>query len=134
MVDHLSKKKRSWNMSRIRFKDTKPEITVRKFLCEKGFRYRLHTKSLPGKPDISNKSKRIAIFVNGCFWHQHPGCNRSTSPKSNIKYWTKKLDRNVELQKENLNLLSEMGYRTFVLWECEVSNLRKLNMLIKFIK
>ena len=104
MVDHLSLEKRSWNMSRIRSKNTKPELIVRKVLHNLGIRYRLHTSDLPGKPDLSNKKKKFTVFVNGCFWHQHRGCKRANIPKSNRDYWIPKLKKNVNRFKENLDL------------------------------
>ena len=122
MADHLTKGKRSWNMSRIRSKNTKPEMAVRKHLYAKGFRYRLHVNDIPGKPDLSNKTKKIAVFVNGCFWHQHKNCSRSTIPKTNKKYWIPKLKRNVSRFKENLNDLKSFGWKVFIIWECELKN------------
>ena len=122
MADHLSKEKRSWNMSRISSKNTKPELIVRKILSQYDVRYRLHCKDLPGKPDISNKSKKFAVFVNGCFWHQHKGCKRSNIPKSNKDYWIPKLERNIQRQKESINSFKEMGWMTFIIWECELKN------------
>ena len=122
MADHLTKKKRSWNMSRIGSKNTKPELLVRKMLQHKGIRFRLHAKDLPGKPDISNKSKGFAIFVNGCFWHQHEGCKRANTPKSNKEYWVPKLERNVKRQKDNIKSLIEMGMKPHIIWECEVKD------------
>ena len=123
MTDHLTKEKRSWNMSRIRSKNTKPEMIVRSFLFSKGFRYRLHNRKLPGKPDISNASKKIAVFVNGCFWHRHKNCKRSSIPKSNKKYWLNKLDNNIKRQEYSLNLLDKMGWNTFIIWECETKQI-----------
>ena len=122
MTDHLTQVKRSWNMSRISSKNTKPELIVRKLLYKSGVRFRLHAKDLPGKPDISNKSKGFAIFVNGCFWHQHEGCKRANTPKSNKEYWVPKLKRNVKRQKENIKSLIEMGLKPHIIWECEAKD------------
>ena len=133
MADHLSPAKRSWNMSRIRSKNTKPELIVRKVLHNSGIRYRLHAKNLPGKPDLSNKSKKFAIFVNGCFWHQHKGCKRANIPKSNTSYWIPKLEKNVNRFKENLDRLDTMGYRTAVIWECEVKNVNFTKNLMRVL-
>ena len=133
MTDHLSRSKRSWNMSRIRSKNTKPELIVRKVLHNSGIRYRLHARNLPGKPDLSNKSKIFAIFVNGCFWHQHKGCKRASIPKSNTDYWIPKLEKNVNRFKENLDRLDTMGYRTAVIWECEVNDLENNNELMEIV-
>ena len=133
MTDHLSPAKRSWNMSRIRSKNTKPELIVRKVLHNSGIRYRLHARNLPGKPDLSNKSKNFAIFVNGCFWHQHKGCKRASIPKSNTDYWIPKLEKNVNRLRENLETLDTMGYRTAVIWECEVNDLENNKALMEII-
>ena len=133
MTDHLTPVKRSWNMSRIRSKNTKPELIVRKVLHNSGIRYRLHARNLPGKPDLSNKSKNFAIFVNGCFWHQHKGCKRASIPKSNTDYWIPKLEKNVNRLRENLETLDTMGYRTAVIWECEVNDLENNNELMEIV-
>ena len=133
MTDHLSPSKRSWNMSRIRSKNTKPELIVRKVLHNSGIRYRLHARNLPGKPDLSNKSKKFAIFVNGCFWHQHKGCKRASIPKSNTDYWIPKLEKNVNRLRETLETLDTMGYRTAVIWECEVNDLENNNELMEIV-
>jgi len=133
MTDHLTPIKRSWNMSRIRSKNTKPELIVRKMLHNSGIRYRLHARNLPGKPDLSNKSKNFAIFVNGCFWHQHKGCKRASIPKSNTDYWIPKLRKNVNRLRENLDRLDTMGYRTAVIWECEVNDLENNNELMEIV-
>ena len=132
MADHISEEKRSWNMSRIRSKNTKPEVTVRQYLYSKGFRYRLHNKSLPGKPDLSNQSKKVVVFVNGCFWHQHEKCGRASLPKSNKGYWIPKLKRNVERLNNNINLLIDMSWKVFVIWECEAKDIEN-NETIKVI-
>lgn len=133
MADHLTPEKRSWNMSRIRSKNTKPEIAVRKMLHQRGIRYRLHAKDLPGIPDLSNKSKKFAVFVNGCFWHQHEGCKRANIPKSNKDYWIPKLDKNVEKQRKNLALLNKMGFKTYVVWECELNDIENNKALMEIV-
>ena len=133
MVDHISEERRSWNMSRIRSKNTKPEIAVRKMLHQRGIRYRLHAKDLPGLPDLSNKSKKFAVFVNGCFWHQHEGCKRANIPKSNKDYWIPKLDKNVEKQRKNLALLNKMGFKTYVVWECELNDIENNKALMEIV-
>ena len=92
---------RSWNMSRIRSKDTKPEILVRKAIHAKGYRFRLHEKKLPGKPDLVLAKHRLVIFVNGCFWHRHEGCKLSTNPKSNTDFWERKFSDNVRRDEQN---------------------------------
>lgn len=106
-------------MSRISSKHTKPEILVRKALYNLGFRYRLHNKKLHGKPDIVIKKLKIIIFVNGCFWHQHKGCKRQSIPKSNLGYWKNKLKSNVERQKKDIVSLRRLGWKVYLIWECE---------------
>ena len=133
MVDHISEERRSWNMSRIRSKNTNPEIAVRKMLHQRGIRYRLHAKDLPGKPDLSNKKKKFTVFVNGCFWHQHEGCKRANIPKSNKDYWIPKLDKNVEKQRKNLALLNKMGFKTYVVWECELNDIENNKALMEIV-
>jgi DNA mismatch endonuclease (patch repair protein) len=133
MTDHLTPDKRSWNMSRIGSKNTKPELAVRKMLHNSGIRYRLYAKDLPGKPDLSNKKKKFSVFVNGCFWHQHKGCKRANIPKSNKDYWIPKLDKNVEKQRKNLVLLNKMGFKTYIVWECELKKTKKIQVIKEII-
>ena len=109
-------------MSRIRSRDTKPEIEVRKALSSLGLRYRLYKKDLPGKPDIVVPKKKVAVFVNGCFWHQHEGCKRKSLPKSNKEYWEGKLKENVARQKRDIRLLEESGWKVCLIWECETKD------------
>lgn len=120
MVDHLSEEKRSWNMSRIKSGNTKPERIVRSLLHRKGLRFRLHKKELPGKPDIVLPKHRTAIFIHGCFWHRHKGCKDATMPKSNISFWVKKLSGNAERDKRKYRELKKAGWQVIVIWECEV--------------
>lgn len=132
MVDNLSKDRRSWNMSRIRSKNTKPELIVRSLLHRMGYRFRLYRKNLPGKPDIVLPKYKTVVFVHGCFWHRHRGCKRCTTPTSNRRYWLKKLNRNVEKDKFHKMQLRKFGWNVFVIWECETKNLDKLtNKLAK---
>ena len=119
MTDNLTPEKRSWNMGLIRSRDTKPERLVRHILHSHGYRFRLHRKDLPGKPDIILPRYNTAIFVNGCFWHQHQGCKRSNIPKSNLNYWINKLSRNVQRDKENKRMLKKAGWKILIIWECE---------------
>jgi DNA mismatch endonuclease (patch repair protein) len=121
-------------MSRIHSKNTAPELAVRKWLHNYGIRYRLHVKNLPGKPDLSNKKKKFAIFVNGCFWHQHVGCKRATIPKSNTEYWKPKLKRNIQNYQENVKKLLSGGWKVYTIWECEVKVQNKLDKLVFDIK
>ncbi|MGO8096007.1 very short patch repair endonuclease [Rhizobium leguminosarum] len=113
---------RSKNMAAIKSTNTRPEIVVRKLMHAMGCRFRLHAKELPGKPDIVNRTRKKAIFVNGCFWHSHgsPSCRRSNRPKARIEYWTPKLRRNVERDDLNLARLLNDGYSILVVWECEI--------------
>jgi len=119
MGDNLTKKQRSFCMSRIRSKHTKPEKLVRKTLRELEFKYKLHVKNLPGKPDIIVSKRKTAIYINGCFWHQHKNCRKAVMPKSNLRYWKNKLKRNVSKQKEDLKLIKKMGWAPLIIWECQ---------------
>lgn len=110
---------RSENMSRIRSKDTAPEIALRKRLHADGWRYRCNVARLPGKPDIVFISARVAVFVHGCFWHKHPGCRRATRPGSNRSYWDAKLQGNVERDRKHAAVLRKDGWRVLVVWECQ---------------
>ena len=120
MVDKLDSAKRSWNMSRIRGKDTKPELAVRKALHAKGFRFRLHVKKLPGKPDIVLPKWRSVVFVHGCFWHRHEGCPDTTTPKTRTEWWQRKFAKNVENDTRKREALKRLGWRVLIVWECEV--------------
>ena len=120
MSDNHSKEVRSRNMSRIRSTDTKPEETVRKYLFSKGLRYRKNVKDLPGTPDIVLPKYKTCIFVNGCFWHQHPGCRYAVLPNSNTDYWIPKLKRNAERDKKNTEALQQSGWHVITIWECEL--------------
>ena len=131
MTDHITPKIRSWNMSRIRSKNTKPELAVRTYLYSKGLRYRLHCSKLPGKPDICNKTKKFTIFVNGCFWHQHKGCKRASIPKSNTEYWIPKLKKNVERFNQNRRKLEKDGWQVFTVWECDAKTINKIDDVLK---
>jgi DNA mismatch endonuclease (patch repair protein) len=118
MTDRLDKAKRSWNMSRIRGKDTKPEIAVRKILHAAGFRYRLHVKDLPGNPDIVLPKWKTAVFVHGCFWHRHDGCKDATIPKTRSEWWDEKLSKNKMRDTLNREALVRAGWRILIVWEC----------------
>lgn len=120
MADVHSKATRSFNMSRIRDKNTKPEIAVRKFLFSNGFRYRLHVKDMPGKPDVVLPKYNTVIFVHGCYWHGHSGCKYFVVPKSRSAWWLKKIEGNVERDNRNIRSLKKGGWRVFVVWECEL--------------
>lgn len=119
MADNHTKEIRSMNMSHIRSKNTKPEEIVRKYLFSKGLRYRKNVRNLPGCPDIVLKKYKVVIFVNGCFWHKHD-CGRFVWPSSNVEYWSKKINRNVERDAQNIALLTEQGWRVLIIWECQL--------------
>lgn len=119
MADKLTRKRRSWNMSRIKASNTSPEILLRKALFKKGLRYRLNYK-LEGKPDIVIPWTGIAIFVNGCFWHQH-GCTDTYRPKTNRKFWNTKLDQNIQRDCQVKKLLAKKGWHVISVWECEIN-------------
>lgn len=119
-MDRISKEKRSANMAQIPSKDTKPEMTVRRWLYSNGFRYRLHASNLPGKPDIVMKRRQIIILVNGCFWHGHKGCGLFKIPKTNTEWWEDKISRNKKRDMMNEKKLIEMGWTVLVIWECQV--------------
>lgn len=125
-MDNISKKQRSWNMSRIRSINTKPEIIVRSFLHRSGFRFRLHVKSLPGSPDIVLSRYRTAIFVHGCFWHRHSGCKFAYTPKSRIDFWNNKFMKNIERDKLKTIKLIELGWQVITVWECETKDVDNL--------
>lgn len=118
-LDPLTPAKRSETMSRVRSADTKPELRVRRALHAMGYRFRLHRKDLPGKPDITLPKHQTVIFVHGCFWHQHPGCRKATIPRNNHEYWKRKLERNVERDGKAQAALQEQGWNVLTLWECD---------------
>lgn len=119
-MDIWSKEKRSQVMSNIRSIDTKPELLVRSLLHQAGYRFRIHRKDLPGKPDIVLPKYKAVVFVHGCFWHLHSGCRDGTVPKTRVDYWKNKLLRNKERDKEHMKTLQKLGWRVLRLWECEV--------------
>lgn len=125
MSDVHDKQTRSYNMSRIRSKDTKPEMLVRKFLFRKGFRYRLHYAKLPGKPDLVFRKYKTAIFVHGCFWHGHEGCRYFVIPQARRQWWVDKINRNKELDAKNTKKLRAMGWRVFTVFECKLKPLNR---------
>jgi len=122
-MDIISKEKRSWNMSRIRNKNTKPEMIVRSLLHRMGYRFILHKKGLPGKPDIVLPKHETIIFVHGCFWHRHQSCKYAYNPKSRIEFWRNKFIENKNRDKKVQNDLIELGWNVYVIWECETKNL-----------
>ena len=129
MADVHDKETRSYNMSRIKGKDTKPEMLVRKFLHAHGFRYRLHVKNLPGKPDIVLPKYKTVIFVHGCFWHGHEGCKYFVVPKTRTEWWLNKINGNVENDKKAFEALNEAGWKIIEIWECELKD-KKANQTL----
>lgn len=119
MTDILSTKDRSRHMSRIRGKNTKPELFVRRLVFSLGYRYRVHQDNLPGRPDLVFPGRRKVIFVHGCFWHQHSNCNKSEIPNTNQPFWTKKLKDNRLRDQKTLQHLKALGWESLVIWECE---------------
>ena len=125
-MDFVSKEKRSAIMRGVKGKDTKPETVVRSYLHRQGFRFRLHRKDLPGKPDIVLPKYKTAIFVHGCFWHQHPGCKAARIPKSNTEFWMEKFSKNKVRDKRNLESIRAIGWDPIVIWECELLTDKRL--------
>ena len=130
-MDTISAARRSENMRRIKSKGTKPELTVRTMVHRMGYRYRLHSPDLPGKPDLVFRARKKIIEVRGCFWHQHRGCHEAHIPKSQTKYWLPKLGRNRQRDKANYKQLRALGWRVLVVWECEVDDTRHLSATLR---
>ncbi len=120
MADVHSKETRSYNMSRIRSKDTKPELLVRKFLHKNGFRFRLHVRDLPGKPDIVLPKYKTVIFIHGCFWHGHEGCRYFVVPKTRTEWWLNKIGVNISNDQKAEEQLTAAGWKVIKIWECEL--------------
>jgi DNA mismatch endonuclease (patch repair protein) len=132
MADVHNKATRSYNMSRIKGKDTKPEMLVRKYLHTNGLRYRLHNKILPGKPDLTLSKYRTVIFVNGCFWHGHKGCKYFVLPKTRTEWWQNKIEETIKRDNKKMKDLNERGWNSLVIWECELKP-KKINMTLNNI-
>ena len=128
-MDRISSEKRSWNMSRIKSKDTTPERIVRSFLHRNGFRFRLHVKDLPGKPDIVLPKYKTVIEIRGCFWHRHKGCKDATTPSTNAEFWQKKFAENVARDKRTEQELKKLGWNVIVVWECETIKIEFISKL-----
>lgn len=133
MADVHDKQTRSYNMSQIKGKNTKPEILVRKFLFSKGFRYRLHVRNLPGKPDIVLPKYKTIIFINGCFWHGHIGCRYFVLPKTRTEWWSYKIEATKIRDKEALTKLAESDWNTITIWECQLEKNRQEITLLQLI-
>ena len=125
-VIHKVSEQRSRNMSAIKSKNTKPEITVRKLLHSMGYRFRLHKKDLPGSPDIVLPKYKTVIFVHGCFWHRHQNCKYASNPKTRREFWEKKFKENIERDKKTQEKLKNLGWKTNIVWECEIKKQDKL--------
>lgn len=136
MADKLSPERRSWNMSRIKGKDTKPEMKVRSYLFRQGFRFRKNDKRYPGKPDIVLPMYKTVVFVHGCFWHRHAGCKDATTPKTRTEFWMEKLSKNVANDRKNVDALKELGFKVIIVWECEIEKefASTMDRLISMIK
>lgn len=132
-MDKISSERRSANMRAIRSVDTKPEIVVRQLVHSMGYRYRLHRKGLPGKPDLVFAARHKVVFVHGCFWHQHPdvSCKDAKSPRSNIDYWQPKLARNVARDAANVAALAAQGWQSLIIWECETKEPKVMSRKIR---
>ena len=122
MTDIVDSERRSENMSKIKGRDTAPELAVRRIAHDLGFRFRLHRKDIPGCPDLVFPKYRLAVFVHGCFWHRHDGCQYTYMPKSRTAFWTKKFGQNVARDYRNEKALQELGWQVLVIWECETWN------------
>jgi DNA mismatch endonuclease, patch repair protein len=133
MADVHSQRTRSYNMSQVKGRNTGPEIMVRKLLFANGFRFRLNERKLPGKPDIVLPKYRTVIFVNGCFWHSHKNCNRSSLPKSRTEWWKEKIDKNILNDKKCQFELLQLGYKVITVWQCEIKNADFIVRLIDWI-
>jgi len=131
MADVFAPEKRSLIMSRIKGRDTRPEILVRSLLHRMGYRFRLHRRDLPGCPDIVFAKHRKVIFVHGCFWHGHPGCRRSERPTANREFWQKKLSGNVERDRKNRLELEKLGWKILIVWTCETRDVARLEGVLK---
>ncbi|AYL98051.1 very short patch repair endonuclease [Mucilaginibacter celer] len=135
MADVHSKETRSYNMSRIKGKDTKPELLVRKFLHKNGFRYRLHVKDMPGKPDIVLPKYKTVIFIHGCFWHGHEGCKKAALPATRTEWWKNKINKNMENDANAEAVLMSTNWRVIIIWQCEMKagwDIALLNKLSHF--
>jgi DNA mismatch endonuclease, patch repair protein len=133
-MDTISKKRRSWNMSRIPAKNTRPELKVRSMLHRSGYRFRLHVAELPGRPDIVLPKWKTIVFVNGCFWHRHKGCKFAYSPKTRQAFWQQKFRENVKRDARKALALGALGWRVETVWECEIAKPEKLFRRLQLIK
>ena len=121
-MDIFDRQKRSEVMSRVRGKDTKPELRVRSYLHAAGLRYVLHDKRLPGKPDLSFPSRRIAVFVHGCFWHGHEGCKKASLPSTRPEFWQSKIEGNKRRDQRDCRALHDLGWKVLTVWQCSIND------------
>ncbi len=134
MADVHDKQSRSYNMSQIKGKNTKPEMLVRKFLFSKGFRYRLHVKNLPGKPDLVLPKYKTIIFINGCFWHGHENCKYYVIPKTRTEWWVQKIMDTQTRDQFAKKELEKLGWNTIIIWTCEIKDKKKDDRLTKLVR
>ena len=134
MADVHNKETRSYNMSQIKGKNTKPEMLVRKFLHAQGFRYKLHDKTLPGKPDLVLPKYKTVIFIHGCFWHGHKGCKYYVVPKTRTDWWLQKINGNIANDEKAVKALKKDGWKIITIWECELKRDKLENTLKKVIR
>lgn len=130
VADIVDRQRRSEIMSRIGPRDTVPELAVRRAAHRMGFRFRLHQRELPGRPDLVFARHQLAVFVHGCFWHRHSGCKNATMPKTRPEFWQRKFQGNVERDRRNCEQLARLGWRTLVIWECEAEDPARLKSIL----
>jgi DNA mismatch endonuclease, patch repair protein len=131
MIDRLTPERRSRLMSRVRSKNTKPELAVRRLMHSMGYRFRLHRRDLPGCPDLILPAYRTALFVHGCFWHRHSRCRKASKPSTHVDFWAKKFQANVTRDRRNRDRLRRAGWRVIVIWECQTRHEDKLRGILK---
>lgn len=132
--DNLTKSQRSLLMSKVHGKNTGPELIVRRLLHLSGYRYRLHQKNLPGSPDIVFASRKKVIFIHGCFWHRHQGCKMTTTPSTRKKFWQSKFEANIARDAKNIQVLKELGWKSYIVWGCQTKDIASLSISIfKFL-
>jgi DNA mismatch endonuclease (patch repair protein) len=131
VVDHISPERRSWLMSQVRSKNTSPEMRVRRVAHAMGLRFRLHSKDLPGRPDLVFPRHRTVLFVHGCFWHRHSGCLKASTPKTRPDYWNAKFDHNLKRDRRVASDLADLGWRVVTIWECESKSTDRLVEILK---
>ncbi|MGH8601452.1 MAG: very short patch repair endonuclease [Gammaproteobacteria bacterium] len=130
-MDRLSVERRSWLMSRVKGKNTVPEMVVRRLVFGMGYRYRLHPKNLPGRPDLVFWGRKKVIFVNGCFWHGHDGCRYGRLPRTHVEYWQEKIERNKKRDAGNIASLESDGWQVLTVWQCELACIERLTSRVR---